>query len=83
MYWYPQALLTAEQAAAGAFFFEKRHALFQKGLFLTKALIFSNIYVFYLFLKTPNRRGTHSNAEKLPKFVLSSHIDPIGDRNDV
>ena len=83
MNWYPQALLTALQAAAGAFFFEKRRAFFQKGLFLTKTLIFSNIYSFYLFLKTPNRRGTHSYAEKLPNFVLSSHIDPIGDRNDV
>ena len=44
MNWYPQALLTAEQAAAGVFlFFEKRHAFFQKGMFLTKTIFFSNL----------------------------------------
>ena len=36
MNWYPQALLTALQAAAGAFFFEKRYAFFQKGPFWSK-----------------------------------------------
>ena len=65
------------------FFFEKRHAFLQKGPFLTKALIVCNIYSFYLFSKTPNRRGTHSYAEKWSNFVLSFHIDPIGNRNDV
>ena len=37
----------------------------------------------YLFSKTPNRRGTQSCAEKLSNLVLSSHLDPIGEQNDV
>ena len=60
MNWYPQALLTAEQAAAGAFFFEKQHAFFKKGLLLTKALIFSNISSYFFFLKH------QIDAERIP-----------------
>ena len=83
MYWYPQALLTALQAAAGAFFLKNDTPFSKKVCFGQEPWFFCNIYSFYLFLKTPNRRGTHSYAEKLPNFVLSSDIDLIGDRNDV
>ena len=37
----------------------------------------------FLFLKTPNRRGTKNHFRNWSIFVLSFHIDPIGDRNDV
>ena len=43
MYWYPQALLTALQAAAGAFFFEKRRAFLRNDCFCQKLTIFVNI----------------------------------------
>ena len=33
-----------------------------------------------LFWEAPNRWGTQSWAEKLPNFVMSSHMDPIGDQ---
>ena len=42
-----------------------------------------DIVYFYLFLETSNRRGTQFHAEKLSKFVLGSHLDPIGGQNDV
>ena len=31
---------------------------------------------FYLFLKTPHRRGTQFHADKLSWFVLNFHLDP-------
>ena len=34
-------------------------------------------------LKTSNRCGTQSRTGKWSIFVPGSHIDPIGDRNDV
>ena len=73
----PQALLTALQAAAGAFFFEKQH------VFLKNVCYFFNMLCFYLFGKTSNRRGTQSCAGKWSIVVLSSHLDPIGEQNDV
>ena len=33
--------------------------------------------------ETSNRRGTQSWAEKWSIFVLRSHLDPIGEQNDV
>ena len=43
MNWYPQALLTAEQAAAGAFFLKNDTPLFKKVCFGQKLTIFDNI----------------------------------------
>ena len=48
-----------------------------------KLLTHVNIGCFYLFLKTPNRRETQRHSKWRLNFVLSSHLDPIGDRNDV
>ena len=51
-----------------------------------KILVFVNLVqtvIFYLLLKTSNRRGTKKHAEKLSNFVLNSHLEPIGDQNDV
>ena len=33
--------------------------------------------------KTPNRRGTQNQFEKWSNLVLNSHLDLIGDKNDV
>ena len=38
---------------------------------------------FYLILQTLNGRKTQLHADKVSDFVLSSHMDTIGDRNDV
>ena len=43
MNWYPQAPLTASQAAAGAFFFEKRRVFLRNDCFCQKLTIFVNI----------------------------------------
>ena len=74
-------LASPSRSEPQALFFssEKRHASFRNDCLGNIV----NMLCFYLFLKTPNRRGTHSYAEKLPNFVLSSHIDPIGDQNYV
>ena len=45
--------------------------------------LFVNMLCLYPFGKTSNRRATQINAEKLSSFVLSSHLDPIGEQNDV
>ena len=45
-------------------------------------LICYNILCFSVLLKTSNRRGTQFHAEQWSSFVLSSHLDPIGDQND-
>ena len=52
----------------------------QKGLFLS---ICVNIECFYRFSKTPHGRETQLHAEKLSSFTRSSHLDPIGEQNDI
>ena len=84
MNWYPQALLTAEQACRRRFLLLKHNApFFQTCPFLTETCIFVYICSLCLFLKTPNRRETQRHSKWRLDFVLSSHIDPIGDQNDV
>ena len=55
---------------------------FPKGIVLDKHM-FLYISCFYPFMKTPNRRGTQRTKNGGWDFVLSSHLDPIGDQNDV
>ena len=50
---------------------------------MTVLCVFPVFLVFLHILETPNRRGMQFHAEKWSNFALSSHIDPIGDRNDV
>ena len=38
---------------------------------------------FLHMLENINRRGTQFHVEKPSNFVQSSHLDPIGDQNDV
>ena len=80
--------LRLNRLAAGAFVVvvvvvEKRHAFFQTCPCLTETCVLTGVSCFYIFLKTPNRRGTQWNSKWRLNFVLSCHIDPIGDRNDV
>ena len=44
---------------------------------------FVNIPGFYSYLRTPIRRGLQFRGEKCSNFVLSSHLDPLGDQSDV
>ena len=84
MNWYPQALLTAEQACRRRFFFvEKRRAFFETCPFSTKICMFTHMCCLCIFLKALDRRGTNRQSKWRLNFVLSSHIDPIGDQNDV
>ena len=39
--------------------------------------------LFDLNSKTSNRRGTQFHTEKGSNLILSCHLDPIGDQNDV
>ena len=75
---YPQTPLTAFQASRKRCSFLSNRP-FSENVFLA---MFVNIYVF-LVLKTPNRRRTQFRVEKILNCVLSSHLDPIGDQNDV
>ena len=83
MYWYPKALFTAEQACRRFFVVEQQRTFFQTCPFFTKICISTNIYCICSFLKTLNRRGTQIHSKWRLNFVLSSHIDPIGNQNDV
>ena len=84
MYWYPQALFTAEQACRRRFLFLFNDAPFSNmSIFNKKTFICTNIYGLCIFLKTTNRRGTQIHSKWRQNFVLSSHIDLIGDQNDV
>ena len=60
-----------------------RHVFFQKGAFSSKTIVFSCISWLCLFLKTPNRQETQFHAWGWSIFDLNSHLDPIGDQNDV
>ena len=71
LYRRPQALLFLLKTKLP---FWKRRVLF----------FFSSIFGVFTYLgKTSNRRGAQSCAEKLSMFVLNSHLDPIGEQNDV
>ena len=50
MYWYPQALFTAEEACRKSFVFETRHCLFVKRAVLVKHMYF-RLYVMICFRK--------------------------------
>ena len=50
---------------------------------LTQICIFTNSYCLCIFLRTPNRRVTNRQSRWRLNFVLSSHIDPIGEQNNV
>ena len=66
--------------AAGAFVFEHGHAFLKNAGVLLKIV---NIMCFVLFLKPSNRRGTQLHSGRRSNFVLSSHLESIGDQNDV
>ena len=57
--------------------------LFRKVCFLFKTIFVCLMFWLCLFLKTPDRRETQFHAGRWSNFVLKSHLDPIGDRNDV
>ena len=77
MFWYPQAPLTAFHAC---FSFFSHDALEHKKVF---PQYLSISYVPNLLRKTANRFETQLHKDKLSICVLSSHLDPIGDQNDV
>ena len=83
MYWYPQGLFTAEQACRRRFCYWKRRAFFQTCPFLTKRCVCTDVCCLCICLKTQNRRGTNRQSKWRLHFVLSSHIDSIGDQHDV
>ena len=63
-----------------AFRFVVTTCLFEEGVFLK---VFVNVQYFYRFSKTSNRRESQFDVESLSNFVLISHMDPLGDQNDV
>ena len=74
-----KAHLRRFRLAAGILFC-LRHALFRKAC-VSQCLSISD--VFTVLLKTSNGRETQLHAEEWSKFVMHSHLDPIGDQNDV
>ena len=85
MFWYPQALFTAEQTCrricCSTTYFFKLVRFRQNLLYMLQYLMFMH------FSKTSNRvfnrRGTQRHSKWRQICVLSSHIDPIGDQNAV
>ena len=79
----PKALLTALQACSRQFLLRNKHVC----LFLLYGFrcqqICVNTYWLYLFLKTSNGRGSPCHAEQMSIFVLSSHLDLMGDQRFV
>ena len=82
MDWDPQAPITAFQACHKHFVFENQHVFFQKGLVLSQVVLLSYLIIMFI-LETPKRRAMQFLAGELTNFVLSSHVKPIGDQNDV
>ena len=80
MDWYPHAPLTAFHACRRHFLVEKRDTPFNSWQFQSTAV---NISSAYRFSKTPDTCGTQIHADKWLIVVLSSHLDLIGDQNDV
>ena len=84
MYWYPQALFTAQLVCHSfcflfVVFVILRHTLYRKSQFQLTSI---NIVCFQCFGETI-RHGTQSHPEKWSSVVLSSHQDTIGDQHDV
>ena len=79
----PKPHLWRFRLAAGAFCFENRYAFFRKVYFYPNQCFVIILNDYADLLKTRNRRGTQFHAEKQPNLVLSSHLDPIGDQDDV
>ena len=75
MDWYPQAPLKAFQACRSLFVFDRQHTLLKS---VNDCQSLSTFKLVCQLLKAPNRRGMQFHAELLSKFVLSSHLDPIG-----
>ena len=82
MDWDPQAPLTALQACRSVVVCVLYYMFFVFR-FVSDQHVYFESYVMIMFFQSPNRRGTQFHVEKLSKFVLNSHIDPIGERNDV
>ena len=52
-------------------------------LFIHAFSRYVKILCFYLFGRTPSRRGAQFHTDRWSKFVLSSHPNLIGNQNDV
>ena len=74
--------LRLDRLAAGTCSSEKRYALFRIDRVYSQHLSIFSVYT-YFQKKTQNNRGTQIKVKQLSIFVLSSHLDPIGDHNDV
>ena len=82
MDWGPQAPLTAFHACRRLFLWKTNSLFHHRKVYFCPKPLFEVVFD-GCFYKTPNRRGTQFHVEKLPNFVLSSNLDPIGDQNDV
>ena len=77
MCWYLQILFTT---AANVFLWLEKRCAFLK----TNVLVDTCQYVtFNSFSDTSNIRGTQTHSKMRLNAVLSCHLDPMGDQNDV
>ena len=79
MDWYAQAPVTVFQLAACVF-------CLKNDMFVLLTTMLVNVcqyVVLSLIFQTQNRRERRFRAEELWMFFLSSHLDLIGDQNDV
>ena len=79
MHWDPQALFAAEQACCMQFVW-KPNMFLEMTVFVNSC---QHLMFWLVFLNTFNRRETQLHSEQMSNLVLNSHLDPIGDPNDV
>ena len=81
----PKPHLRRSRFAVDIFCFKQipRYAFPRKVYFCPEPLLLVTFSDYVHFGQTPNTRETESHAEKLLNFILSSHLDPIGEQNDV
>ena len=80
MHWYPQAPLAASQVRHGRLFCCWKRHWFMKNVSFCK---YVQILCICAYWKTPDGRGTPFYTEKWSNFVMSFHLDLIGDQNDI
>ena len=74
---------SVEQSHARVPFRRGKRICLQKQQVGSTLLMFVDIQCFHRLLKTPNSRGIQRPSKRPLRFVLKSHLDPIGDPHDL
>ena len=85
MFWWPQAQLMVCQSCRRFFSSRcgKQHVCCCKKVTCLENIYFRSCLIIMFTSGKTNRRGMQFHVEKSSNFVLNSHLDPVGDQNDV